>query len=66
MIIDLEKNKIEKCLPLKEKCKVFIFVGKHSGEVGTIKKIKQERKMAEIDVKGKKINVLIKQFMVVE
>ncbi len=62
----IKEGKIEKCLPLKEKTKVFVFAGKHAGKEGIIDKIKLERKMAELETDEKKINVLIKQFMVVE
>lgn len=61
-----DKKGINKCLPLKEKSNIVIFAGKHSGEHGTINKIDKESKMAEIKTGEKKINVLIKQFMVLE
>jgi len=66
ILIDTEKNKIEKCLPFKENSNVLVFGGKHSGEKGTIKKIDQKLKMVEIEVNKKPTNVLIKQLMVVE
>ena len=65
VLIDFKKNKIEKCLSLKEGAKVMVFAGKHSGETGTIKSIKPRRKMAGLSVDEKEINVLIKQLMVV-
>jgi ribosomal protein S4E len=66
VIIDFKSNKVTKCLPLKDESKVIVFAGKHSGFRGAIKKINPERKMAELQFKDKKINVLIKQIMVVE
>jgi len=66
VIIDFKNKKVTKCLPLKENEKVIIFAGKHSGKRGKIIKIKNERKMAEIETKEKKINVLLNQIMVVE
>ena len=66
VLINLKNRKIEKCLPLKERASVVVFEGKHIGKTGTIKKINSEQKMAEIGSDGKDINVLIKQFMVVE
>ncbi len=73
VIITFKDKKIEKCLPLKEKSKVIVFAGKHSGKTGQIEKIILEqiqdlkgRKMAIIDSKNEKINVLIKQIMVIE
>ena len=52
-------NKIEKLLPFKEKVKILVFAGKHSGEKGIISKINLERNMVELEVEDKKINVLI-------
>ena len=66
VLIDLQNRKIEKCLPLKEKEKVIIFAGKHSGKSGVIEKLKLEKKMAKINSEDGPINVLIKQIMVVE
>ncbi|MFC1710653.1 hypothetical protein ACFLZJ_00645 [Nanoarchaeota archaeon] len=53
-------------MPLKEKTKAIIFAGKHSGKMGNINKLDLEGKMAEIKVDDKILNVLIKQFMVIE
>jgi small subunit ribosomal protein S4e len=64
VIIDLEKNKILKCLPLKEKCEVLIIGGKHAGAKGIVQKIDLEEKMVEVKTKEDKFNVLIKQIMV--
>lgn len=66
VLFDFSKKKIEKIIPLKEKSSVIVFAGKHAGKKGTIEKVKAERKMASIKTKENKINVLIKQFMVVE
>ena len=66
VIIDLDKNKIEKCLPLKEGVSVLVIGGKHAGKKGNIKKINQELKMAEIEYEKKPYNILIKQLMVVQ
>ena len=66
VIIDFKENKIKECLPLREKAKVFIFAGKHSGKTGTIEKLKLERKMASIKTEQNKLNVLIKQLIVIE
>lgn len=66
LLINLKNNKIEKCLPLKENAKVLIFAGKHSGKEGIIKKINIKEKMAELEINKEKINVLIKQIMVIE
>jgi small subunit ribosomal protein S4e len=66
VLINLKEGKIEKCLPLKEKSEVIVFAGKHSGERGNIEKLDLERKIAKIKNKAGKINILIKQLMVVE
>ena len=66
VLIDFKKNAIEKCLALKEKANIVVFAGKHSGKKGSINKLKLERKMVEMKVGEEKINVLIKQLMVVE
>lgn len=66
VLINLKDKKIEKCLPLKEKSKVIVFRGKHSGKEGIIRKIKAERKMASITIGKENINVLIKQLMAIE
>jgi len=65
VLINLKNKKIEKCLPLKEDSEVIVFAGKHAGEKGKIKKINEEGKIAEINNGKEKINVLIKQFMVI-
>jgi len=66
VLIDFKSKKIEKILPLKEKVSVIVFAGKHAGKKGQIEKLKLERKMASVKTKDGKINVLIKQLMVVE
>lgn len=71
VLINLEKNKIEKCLSLDKKARVIVFAGKYSGERGTINKINSEKKMIELSInngqenRAKKANVLIKQLMVI-
>ena len=66
VLVDFTKKKIEKCIPLKEKAKAIIFEGKHSGKRGTIEKIDAENKIVEISTGKDKLNVLIKQMMVIE
>jgi len=66
VLINLKDKKIEKCIPLQENAKVLVFAGKHSGERGKIEKIKKERKMVSINIGREKLNILIKQLMVVE
>lgn len=66
VLINFKDKKIEKVLELKEKANVLIFAGKHAGKKGQIEKLKLERKMASVKVGEDKINVLIKQLMVIE
>ncbi len=66
IMINFKDKKIEKCLPLKEKAKVVVFAGKHSGQTGYIKEINKEKKMVVIENGKEKINVLIKQIIVTE
>jgi len=66
VLVDLKKKKIEKCLPLKEKGEVLVFAGKHAGKKANINKINQVKKMAELSFENKKINVLIKQLMIIK
>lgn len=66
VIINFKKKEIEGCIPLKEKTKVIVFDGKHSGKKGVIHKIDTKNKITEIIVEKNKINVLIKQLMVVK
>ena len=66
VLIDLKKKKIEKCLPLKEKGEVLVFAGKHAGKKANINKIDQVKKMAELTFNDEKINVLIKQLIIIK
>jgi len=65
-LINFKEKKIERCVPLKKDSEAFVFAGKHTGEKGIVKKINIEKKMAELRVNGKPINVLIKQIMAVK
>ncbi len=64
--INLKEGKIEKCLPLKEKAKVIVFAGKHTGKLGEIMKINLEEKIVKVKAGEKEINILINQLMVIE
>ncbi len=67
VVIDLKSKKIDKILPLKEKSNVIVFAGKHAGKKGQIESLNLEKKMASVKSEsGDKINVLIKQLMVIE
>jgi len=66
VIVQLKEGKIEKCLPIKEKSKVIIFAGKHTGKSGEIEKLNLEEKTASVKISGKEINILLNQLMVIE
>ncbi len=68
VLIDFQNKKIKNCLPLKEKSNIIVFAGKHTGKRGVISKIIKDKMMAELTTEKnkKKINVLIKQIMVIE
>jgi len=66
VLINLKDKKVEKCLSLKENSKALVISGKHAGEIGTIKNIDKEKKMAKLENKGTEVNVLIKQLIVIE
>lgn len=66
VLINFKDGKIKKCLQLKEKVKVIVLKGKHSGETGIIDKINTDKKMVEGNIGEKKVNILIKHLMVVE
>ena len=66
VLINLKNRKIEKCLPLTENSEAIVYAGKHSGEKGKIEKISQEKKIVEMNNGKEKINVLIKQLMVIK
>lgn len=65
LIINFKEKKIEKILPLKEKANVIIFAGKHAGEKGQIEEIDKKKKICVIKEGKNKINILIKQLMVI-
>jgi len=64
VILDLEKKKIEKILPFKIGANMMVIEGKHIGEKGKIKGVDERLKMVESEIEGKKVNVLIKQVMI--
>jgi small subunit ribosomal protein S4e len=66
VLINLKEGKIEKCLPLKEKAKVVVFAGKHTGKNGEIGKLNLKEKTARVKIGEKEISILINQLMVVE
>ncbi len=66
VLINLKEKKIEKHIPLKENLEAFVFEGKHAGKKGTVKKIKKEKKMAELKVGKGVINVLIEHLMMIK
>ncbi len=66
VLLDLEKKKVEKILPFKIGANMIVIEGKHIGEKGKIKGIDEKLKMVDSEIEGKKVNVLIKQVMILE
>jgi small subunit ribosomal protein S4e len=66
VLVNFKDKKIEKCIPLKEKAKVIVFAGKHSGKTGEIEEMNKDKKMALINSGNEKINVLLNQLMAIE
>ena len=65
-IINFKDKKMVECLPLQENSKIIVCAGKHFGKRGLIKEVKKERGIVSVDSDGKRINVLIKQVMVID
>jgi len=67
-LIDLNKNKIEKIIPLKENSSVQIISGKHSGERGKLKAIEQlkREKRFIIKLENKEVKLPAKTILVIE
>jgi small subunit ribosomal protein S4e len=66
VLIDFAKKSIGKVLEMKAGANALVFAGKHTGKIGKIDKVKEERKMVGLTYEKEKINVLIKQMMVIE
>lgn len=66
VVIDLEKKKVSKVIPLKEKSDVLVMGGKHAGIKGEISKIYEGLNMVDIESEDKKFRALIKQIMVLD
>ena len=66
VLIDFVKKGVGKVLEMKAGANALVFAGKHTGKIGKIDKVKEERKMVGLTYEKEKINVLIKQIMVIE
>ncbi len=66
VLIDLEKSKIEKVLPMEKGSNALVIAGKHAGKKGKIENLDKEHEIANIKSKEDKLNVLIKQLMIIE
>ena len=66
VVLNIKEKRIEKCLPLKNKAKIFLFGGKHIGEEGEILELNENKTIAKTKADGKEINVLTKQLIVIE
>lgn len=65
LLLNLKEKKAEKCLPLKQGALIAVFLGKHAGKRGEIKSIDLEKKIVEFESNKEKLNVLIKQIVVI-
>ena len=63
VIIDFKEG-IKKCIPLREKSKVFVKKGKHIGKAGIIEKLTGS--LAEIKTDSEKINVNLESLIALE
>jgi len=68
IVIDTKENKIKKILALKEGAQVEIVSGKHAGETGKIKSIRElsREKIYTIKIKEKEVGLPIKTILVIE
>ncbi len=64
VLVNLAEKKIEHCIPLKEKSKVFVSSGKHIGKTGVIEKI--HNNLAAIKTDSEKINVNLESLIALE
>lgn len=65
-LVDFIKKEVVKILPLEKGKKVFVFTGKYAGNSGEVEDINLEDKSLMIKTENDKIQVLIKQAMVIE
>ena len=64
VVVDLNEKKIIKILPVQKNAKVFISVGKHKGEEGIIREIKE--RITIIDIDKKNVEIQTGDFIVIE
>ena len=64
IIIDFAGKKIDKCLPMEKGRNVFVFSGKHAGQVGVLEEVDKEKKTAQVKADKEIIHVLTKQVIV--
>ncbi len=63
LLINFKTKKIEKIIPLKEGSQVIVFNGKHTGEIGKIKSIDEEKNIAELKLEDKTIDIDLENLM---
>ena len=68
VVINLEDKKILKIIPLEKDRKAVVVKGKHIGNQGKIEDIIERggKKIAKISSEGKKINVWVKNIILIE
>lgn len=65
LVISLPEHKVLETLPLKEGAEVVVIAGKHVGSSGKVGSMDQHRKTITLHTKDKKVEVLIKQIIVI-
>lgn len=68
IVFDLKENKIIKIIPMEKGRNAFVVKGKHAGYQGNISEIVERggRKIAKISSENEKINVWVKNIIVIE
>jgi len=68
LLFNMKSNKVEKVIPMEKGKEAFVVDGKHAGNIGKIEEIIERggKKLAKINSKEGKINVWIKNIIVVK
>lgn len=66
VLVNLKDKKIEDTLKLEKGSEIRVFAGKHAGKKGKIQEIDEENQIVNIKTEEGKINVLIKQIIVIK
>jgi small subunit ribosomal protein S4e len=68
LVLNMKSNKVEKVIPMEKGKEAFVVDGKHAGNVGKIEEIIERggKKLAKISSEKGKINVWIKNIIVIK